>query len=385
MQAQHRRKLGPAVTTRCCSRRATSVGTMVDVPRSTFVAGGLLSAALLTCGCETALAVPVPYRGFSDPRQVTIRGYHGDAMEPFITPDGRFLLFNNLNQPSVHTTLRYARRLGRQSFVYRGEIAGANDPEALTAVPTVAADGTLYFISPRSYARTLSTIYMGRFIAGRAMRVARVPGPAAPKPGVVNFDVDVGDDGSSLYVSRGVFSGRGAPDRSRLVLYTRRSGAFAVVPYGGRLLQEVNRTRTLVYAFDISRDGLELFFTGVDPGASPIIYRAVRANLKSPFTHVQRVAGATGYVEAPSLSADATALYYHRRVGGRSTIFALTRPRTEVVQPRRTSAFRRRRGVSSPPEARMRWCGTGSISGPSRASSAAVALWHRRLAQRERT
>src|SRR5580698_7133832 len=38
------------------------------------------------------------YRGFSDPEAVTIDGYSATAMEPFISDDGRYLLFNTSNQ-----------------------------------------------------------------------------------------------------------------------------------------------------------------------------------------------------------------------------------------------------------------------------------------------
>ena len=31
---------------------------------------------------------------FTHPQRVTIRGYNGDAMEPFLTRDGRYLFFN---------------------------------------------------------------------------------------------------------------------------------------------------------------------------------------------------------------------------------------------------------------------------------------------------
>jgi hypothetical protein len=255
-------------------------------------------------------------------------------MEPFITLDGRYLLFNNLNQPWVHTTLRYARRVGPETFVYGGEIAGANDATALTGVPTPTGHGKLYFISPRSYARTLSTIYTGRFAAGRATGVALEPGLAAHQLGIVNFDVDVNAQGTNLYVSQGQFGGGSALESAQLVLYARRGAGFALDARGARLLRAVNRKGALVYAACISPDGLELFFTRADPGALPAIYRAVRDDLSSPFGGVQRVAGADGFVEAPSLSADGTVLYYHRMVGTRFAIYALKRSRAEVVRPR---------------------------------------------------
>jgi hypothetical protein len=43
-------------------------------------------------------------------------------MEPFITRDGRYLFFNNSNDPSVNTNLRYAERIDDLTFKYKGEV-----------------------------------------------------------------------------------------------------------------------------------------------------------------------------------------------------------------------------------------------------------------------
>ncbi len=102
---------------------------------------------------------------FSQPRPVAITGYQGHAMEPFITRDGRYLLFNNLNDPSENTDLHWAERVSDEEFRYRGKITGTNT-KALEGVPTVDRSGNLYFVSTRSYEQTLSTIYRGRFDKG---------------------------------------------------------------------------------------------------------------------------------------------------------------------------------------------------------------------------
>jgi hypothetical protein len=247
-------------------------------------------------------------------------------MEPFITPDAKYLLFNNSNTAS-HTTLRYATRLNDSTFVYGGVVRGANDSNALTAVPAVAADGTMYFISTRSYSQTLSTVYEAPFRDGVATRVAVVEGLAAPRPGIVNFDVDVQSDGTLLYVSQGTFSGGSAPDAASIVMYARRSAGFVRVPSSDRLLKEINDPSALTYAADISPDGLELFFTRAVPGTAPAIYRAVRRDPSQSFGDVQPVAATTGYVEAPSLSGDEHLLYYHRKTGNHFTIYVAGRAR----------------------------------------------------------
>ena len=80
-------------------------------------------------------------------------------------------------------------------------------------------------------------------------------------------------------------------------------------------------------AASISTNGLEQVFTRVDPaGGGPGIYQAVRTGLGQPFGDVQRVAAITGFTEAPSISADGTTLYYHRRVGRHFEIAEVTRP-----------------------------------------------------------
>src|SRR6266851_448243 len=97
---------------------------------------------------------------FSSPESVTIRGYDSDAMEPFITRDGRYLLFNDSNAPGRDTNLHYAERIDDVTFEYRGQIDGINSG-ALDGVATVDASNTIYFVSTRSYSQTLSTIYRG--------------------------------------------------------------------------------------------------------------------------------------------------------------------------------------------------------------------------------
>jgi hypothetical protein len=130
-------------------------------------------------------------------------------MEPFLTHDGRFLLFNNRNDPGVDTNLHYAERIDGLHFVYRGEIQGVNT-SALEAVPSVSCDGDLYFVSTRSYPQTFSTIYRARFSAGVASGVQLVPGISRRTPGWVNFDAEVSADGQTLYAVDSLFTPRHA-------------------------------------------------------------------------------------------------------------------------------------------------------------------------------
>lgn len=284
-----------------------------------------VTAVLVLASAAATAAPSLDHHTFGSARPVVIRGYTGDAMEPFVSADGRYLLFNNLNQSPVHTTLRYATRVSGATFRYRGEVRGANDPVALTGVPSLVG-GIVYFISTRSYGRTLATVYTGRFTAGTVTHVHLDPGVVAPRFGLVDFDVGVDPSGSELYVSEGQFTAGSAPSRAMLVLFTCRGARFVRDPHSAHVLGALNRPGALTYAASAAAGGREIFFTQVrQPGAMPAIYRATRTRVGLPFGRVQRITAVTGFAEAPSISSDGHVLYYHRQVGARFEIYAVMR------------------------------------------------------------
>ncbi len=123
---------------------------------------GIVLVAVVQLPSSAQLPVPKPaYTAFQRAERVTIANYSGDAMKPFLTRDGRFLLFNNLNDPRVNTS-------------------------ALEAVPSVSCSGELYFVSTRSYQETFSTIYRARFSEGVATGIQLVPGISRRMPSWVN-------------------------------------------------------------------------------------------------------------------------------------------------------------------------------------------------------
>src|SRR5260370_28342604 len=91
----------------------------------------LLCGAFATRASGSAVSVDAPDAGFTpgvftNPQPVTIVGYSQDAMEPFISPDGNYLFFNNSNAPAVDTNLYYATRIADVTFQFHGELAGVN-------------------------------------------------------------------------------------------------------------------------------------------------------------------------------------------------------------------------------------------------------------------
>ncbi len=268
-------------------------------------------------------ATGAAYTAFGAPEPVTIEGYDGTAMEPFITRDGRYLLFNNSNDTSVDTNLQLARRLDAITFEYVGAITGA-DSTSLDGVPTVSSDGTLYFVSTRDYDNSLSTIFSAAFAGETARDVALVPNVSREETLVVNFDVEVSAAGNDLYFVDAGMNRDGVPQHADLVIATRDATGF--VRRTDDLLVNINST-ALEYAAAISADELELFFTRVDAitaDAMPTIYRATRSSLAEPFSIPQHVDAAEGFVEGPTVASDGS-LYYHRCAGGTCSIYRITR------------------------------------------------------------
>jgi hypothetical protein len=299
-------------------------------PSSRHAALAALVSALSACAPQHADDGTIPraaaeYRAFGAAQRVTIRGYDGDAMEPFITNDGRYLLFNNRNDPRTNTNLHFAERVDDLTFQYRGEIGGVNTP-VLEGVPSVDREGYLYFISVRSYQETFSTLYRGRFDNGTVSGVELVGGVSQRKPGIVMFDAEIAVDGRTLFVVDGHFTGGPVPKSADIAMAVRDGSGFRRLHASAELLKSVN-TGALEYAPAVSGDLLELFFTRMAGplGSPPVILRSARRRVDEPFGIPERVSAITGHVEAPALSGEGRALYYHKLEGNRFEIYRTAR------------------------------------------------------------
>jgi WD40-like Beta Propeller Repeat len=265
-------------------------------------------------------------RLFDNPERVTIRGYDGDAMEPFISRDGRYLLFNNNNDPAKKTDLHWATRIDDLTFEYKGKLDGANTGNALDGVASMDRQLTLYFVTLRSYETSLSTIYRGVFANGKVSKVDIVPGISLKEMGMVNFDAEISPDGNTLYFADGRFAGGGLPKTADIVMAERAGNGFHRRADSEKIMQNVN-SAVLEYAPCISADGLMLLFTRLRNGlgAEPSIYMAQRGSTSESFGQPLKLTAIEGYVEAATLSPDEKSLYYHRRDGGKFVLYRVTR------------------------------------------------------------
>jgi len=255
---------------------------------------------------------------FGAPEDVAIKGYDGDAMEPFLSRDAKLLLFNNRNTPPEETDLHWAERIDDLTFAYRGRIEGANS-SALDGVPSMDESGELFFVSTRSYGATFSTLYRAQFSKGITTTPVLVEGVSRREPGWVNFDAEISQDGTLLVFVDSWFGSAGHPLTAELVLAQRAGDKFVRRDDSAALLAAVNGTG-LAYAPALSPGGRELFFTRVEkiaPGATPAIYRAISTGSGVPFGMCARIGALEGFVEAPSLSPDGRLLYFHAKMGDR--------------------------------------------------------------------
>jgi hypothetical protein len=273
----------------------------------------LACALVLSCKSPSAEVAAPTSAVFQNPQRVAIEGYDGDAMEPFLSRDGKYLFFSNLNEPGVNTNLHWAERIDDLHFKYRGEIKNVNTP-ALEGVASLDRSGNFYFVSNRSYDKTASTLYRGKFADGVITGIELVPGVSLAKPGIVNFDAEISADGETLYFVESQFSWRGQPKSAR-ILFARRVGNTFVRDGGSEAILKTVNTDRLTYAPATSVSECELFFTRVDADG-PAIYWAKRTSKTLPFDAPARLSAITGFVEGPTLSPDEKSLYYHKKEEG---------------------------------------------------------------------
>jgi hypothetical protein len=315
--------------------------------RSIFLVVLLVSQSFLCISCKKD-GNPLLDEGsqntiaFENPRPVNIQGYSGDAMEPFISRDGKILFFNNFNGEMTpnggenDTDIHFAERIDDTSFQYKGKVFGASTNEIpnnneLEAVPSSDKNGNIYFIRTLDYLNAqspdyLSSIFMGVYALGSITNIKSLPNLKMDRPmgespmaGELNFDAEIHYEGKQLYFAEGIFSGNPLPDKADIGIANENNGIFEVDPDSRNLFAEVN-TDALEYAPSISTDNLELYFTrgigSLQTGFDFGIYTATRKFESEPWSNVKRIDNITGeFLEAPSISFDGKLLYYHQKIG----------------------------------------------------------------------
>jgi hypothetical protein len=261
---------------------------------------------------------PSPAAAFDPPQYVTISGYKGDIMEPFLSRDGQTLFFNNLNDPSVNTDIFYATRVDTLHFAFQGPVDGVNTDRALEGVPSMDRAGNFYFISPREYNWTLSTVWTGPYDSGRVDGARLAEGDLSlGAAGWFVMDAEISADGYTLYATdnhRKRFGG-GPPDTSLFFLADRIApGRFRRSQATAFVMRLVNDPAALQYAAATSDDERTLYFTRYYGATDDMgIWVSTRAAKTDPWGAPERITAIKGASEAPTVTPDNCGIYFHRR------------------------------------------------------------------------
>lgn len=284
----------------------------------------LISVLISSCSSnDTNNALTYP--SFGSEIEVTINGLAFDAMEPFISPDGNYLFFNNLND-GINTKLYYATRVNDSTFNYVGELIGTNQAASphLDAVADMDFNGDFYWTSTRNYPTELNNLFHGNFNTGNVSDIERVQGDFNMNtPGWLVMDHGISLDGQHLYFNNARFDDTNCqgPCETTIGIAQRNNAAtFTMLPNSSAILQNINNANYIYYAPCISSDNLELYYTRYLKGTITAetvfeICVAVRDNSSSEFSIPKVLVSETisTLVEAPTLTVDKSIMYYHQK------------------------------------------------------------------------
>jgi len=274
---------------------------------------------MISCSSSNEEEVKIDTRiQFGSPQRVTIQGYDGQIMEPFLSRDGTTLFFNNLNNPSVDTNLHWSTRISNTLFEYQGEIQGVAT-ESLEGVPTMDQNNTMFYVYTGDYFQTLQSIYTGNYNQGSLANISVVENLSLNESGWLNFDVEVSNDGQSLYFVDGRYDENGGPHEANFAIARKVGDEFQRDPNSAMLLANIN-TDDLEYAAAISKNELQLCFTriigAISVNSEAHIYIATRTDTSLPFSNPQEIKEITGFVEGPTFSSNDNGIYYHKKENG---------------------------------------------------------------------
>ena len=307
----------------------------------------LLLIAINSCSKEdNDNSEPIPYPSFGPETDVSINGLSFDAMEPFISPDGNYLFFNNIND-GVDTKLFYATKVNDSTFTLVGELIGTNQTTAshLDAVPDMDSNGNFYWTSTRDYPAELDNLFYGFFDDGNVTAIERVRGDFSMNiPGWLIMDHGISLDGQFLYFNNARFDEQNCigPCETQLGIAQKVNvRTFNTLSNSATILGNINDANYIYYAPCISSDNLELYYTRylkgpITPSTVLEICVAIRKNSQDSFSIPKVLFSETisDLIEAPTLTVDKNIIYYHKKIPGSHKIVMRYRNSTNEILKR---------------------------------------------------
>ena len=288
-----------------------------------------MAFCLLSCSKKEDVKQSLPDVTYGSPIEVAINGYSSHVMEPFISPDGQFLFFNDLND-GVDTKLHYATRVDDSNFNYIGELNGTKAPTTprLDAVADMDVNNYFIWTSGRDYPAEFDNLHYGNFNNGTVSDIGRLRGDFyIYTSGWILMDHGLSPDGQFLYFNNARFDGTNCagPCETKIGIAEKvNESTFMTVSNSDNIMKNINDQTYKYYAPAITADGLEFYYTrflkgDIDSNTVAEICVAVRVATSDAFS-VPKVLFSdkliSSIVEAPTLTTDKQIMYYHQKVDG---------------------------------------------------------------------
>ena len=271
------------------------------------------------------------YPIFGNEISVTINGLIFGVQDPFISSDGNTLVFNDANSvPNMN--LYYATKVNDSTFNYVGQIAGANEttPNHRNLSSSMDSSNNYFWTTLRNYNPPTSyeSLMHGTYNSGNVTSIRKIYGDIyITIPNWIVMDAEISYDGNYLYYDNAYFgSGCGNSCNPQLNIAQKvNDSTFNKLPNSAAILSNVNDTNYLIYVPQITKDGLELYFTrGSTITGNTEICVAVRNSPVDTFSLPSVLVSQNGWLpEAPSLTTNKNILYYHKENGYMSGYFKI--------------------------------------------------------------
>ena len=252
-----------------------------------------------------------------------------DAMEPHLSPDGNALFFNSLND-GITTSLFYGGKINDSTFSLIGQVPIVNQTitPRLDGVASVDTANNFYWVSTRNYPVDFDNLHRIRFLQSGYTNYGRVHGDFyIYSPGWLIMDAAITNFGDQLYYCNAFFNNcGGAPCKAALGIANKiNDSTFMKDSNSSSILAAINDTTNyIVYAPQLSEDGLELYFTRLlHNSINTEICVSSRLSTSAAFGAPSiLVSSAIGELpEAATVSADKSKIYYHKKQGGVFKLF----------------------------------------------------------------
>ena len=277
------------------------------------------------------------YPVFGNEIPVKINGLTFDAMEPFISPDGNTLFFNSIND-GVNTSLYYATKVNDSTFTYVGQVNGTNMPSPhLDAVASLDSANNFVWVSTRNYPSVFENLQRGTYNSGSLTNHTKVYGDFYIRtPGWLIMDAAINYDGNYLYYCNAYFNScaGGMPCQAKLGIAQKvNDSTYNKTATSDAVLVNINNVNYLVYAPQVTKDGLELYFTRILNGSfTTEICVSVRSTTTSVFSAPSIIYSSQPLTpEAATLTTDKSIMYYHKKPSTLYKIFMRYRTITTDV------------------------------------------------------